>query len=95
MHSMFQSFTGSLRESDPDLIDTINYAHNILFTEGVNSIEELNEYFSSVKKPKRQSTSLSSMNGTHRLSTRQGPGRGSLSYNPQDPRQAAYNANSN
>ena len=60
----------------------------------------MNEYFSTIPEDKiNKEKTLNSIQGSGRLSIRKGlgrmgkDGRGSLSYNPEDPMVAAQNAN--
>ena len=94
MHSLFQSFLNSIIQYDPPLVESVKQAFDLLVTNGVDTPDDANEYFQSVRQPKNQHTALMSQRGMGRVSFRGAPGRGSLSHNPQDPMQAAYNANS-
>lgn len=93
MHSTFHSFLDSIIQYDPILIESVKQAYDLLITNGVDSPDDSNEYFQTVKQPKNQNTTLMSQRGMGRVSFRGAPGRGSLSHNPHDPMQPAYNAN--
>jgi hypothetical protein len=93
MSSTFQSFLDSIIQCDPILVESVKQAYDLLITSGVDTPEDSNEYFQTVKQPKNQNTTLMSQRGMGRVSFRGAPGKGSLSYNPQDPMQPAYNAN--
>lgn len=93
MRSTFHSFLNSIIQYDPALVESVKQAYDLLITNGVDTPDDANEYFRTVKPPKNQQTTLMSQHGMGRVSHRGAPGRGSLSHNPQDPMQPAYNAN--
>lgn len=91
---MFLSFLHSIIQYDEPLVESVKQAFDLIITNGTDSPDDMNEYFSSIRKPPNQIIALSSQKGRGRMSIRGIPGRGSLSFNPTDPIQSAYNANS-
>jgi hypothetical protein len=74
------------------LISVIKTEYIKLF-ESNDTISELDEYFDTVKSKVDKQKTLAAQQGNGRLQSRPVPGRGSLSYNPENPTQPAQNAN--
>lgn len=79
--------------SKSTVISMVEKEYNKIF-EATDSVPELNEYFEDVKSDKvDKEKTLAAQQGNGRIQYRPGPGRGSLSYNPENPNQPAQNAN--
>ena len=93
MEQRFIAYLESLKQISGDpVIDIVAEGYHHIF-EGIDSVEEMNEYFPERKNNKIDPTkTLNAIQGQG-LKFRRGPGRGTLSYNPEDPMVAAQNAN--